>query len=204
MTRKEPKNKRVTDILNSAINEFLENGYEKTSMEAISQRAKLTKGGLYHHFRSKDEILLAANKVLSEPIEKLMDECASFERAADGLRYFSKEYLRYHLEHYQNVLFFFLSTTKIMASPQLLSMYRDYTVQYANFFKGLFERAVEQGDFLPHDSNAWALAYVSALDGVIWYLAVNKDILFEEAIKGFEEVFINSLLALEERSNEDD
>ncbi|MBP2653945.1 MAG: transcriptional regulator TetR family, partial [Firmicutes bacterium] len=55
---KEPKEKRISDILDSAITEFLENGYEKTSMEAIARRAKLTKGGLYHHFSSKDEILL--------------------------------------------------------------------------------------------------------------------------------------------------
>ncbi len=200
MTRKEPKDKRVSDILDSAISEFLENGYEKTSMEAIAKRAKLTKGGLYHHFRSKDEILLAANRVLFEPIEELMGECAGFERAVEGLRYFIKQYISYHVEHPQNTIFFFLSMTKVMAAPELSAMYRDYTVQYTAFFTELFSRAVAQGDFQPHDTKARALAYESALDGVLWYLSVNKDISYEETVKGFEEVFINSLLIPEKWS----
>ncbi|MDQ1254969.1 MAG: hypothetical protein QG646_4241, partial [Euryarchaeota archaeon] len=44
------------------------------------------------------------------------------------------------------------------------------------------------------------LAYESALDGVLWYLSVNKDISYEETVKGFEEVFINSLLIPEKWS----
>jgi AcrR family transcriptional regulator len=204
MTRKEPKDKRVSDILDSAISEFLENGYEKTSMEAIAKRAKLTKGGLYHHFRSKDEILLAANRILFEPIEELMVESAGFERAAEGLRHFIKQYIRYHVEHPQNAIFFFLSMTKVMATPELSVMYRDYTVQYTAFFTELFAKAVTQGDFKSQDSKARALAYESALDGVLWYLSVNKDISYEETVKGFEEVFINSLLIPDDRSNEDD
>ncbi|HWP96952.1 MAG TPA: TetR/AcrR family transcriptional regulator [Syntrophomonadaceae bacterium] len=193
MTRKEPKDKRISDILDSAISEFLENGYEKTSMEAIARRVNLTKGGLYYHFSSKDEILLAANRVLFEPVGDLMTECAGFARATEGLRHFIDQYLRYHMERPQNVIFFFLSMTKVMASPQLSGMYREYTEQYTAFFEGLFTRAVEEGDLRPHNTHAQALAYESALDGVLWYLAVNEKFTFEETIKGFEEVFIDSL-----------
>jgi hypothetical protein len=90
--------------------------------------------------------------------------------------------------------------TKVMAAPELSAMYRDYTVQYTAFFIELFAKAVEQGDILPHDAKSRALAYESALDGVLWYLSVNKDISYEETVKGFEEVFVNSLLIPEKRS----
>lgn len=193
MTHKEPKDKRVSDILDSAISEFLENGYEKTSMEAIARRANLTKGGLYHHFSSKDEILLAANQILFEPVGDIMAECAAFARATDGLRHYINHYLRYHLERPQNVIFFFLSMTKVMASPELSVMYRAYTEEYTAFFEGLFARAIIEGDLRPHNTKAQALAYESALDGVLWYLAVNENFTFEETIKGFEAVFIDSL-----------
>ena len=193
LSQKKPKEKRVSDILDSAISEFLENGYEKTSMEAIARRANLTKGGLYHHFSSKDEILLAANQVLFNPINDLMTECASFARATDGLRYFIDQYLRYHMERPKNVIFFFLSMTKVMASTELSSMYRGYTEQYTAFFEGLFARAVTEGDLRSHNTHAQSLAYESALDGVLWYLAVNENFTLEETIKGFEEVFIDSL-----------
>lgn len=190
---KEPKEKRISDILDSAITEFLENGYEKTSMEAIARRAKLTKGGLYHHFSSKDEILLAANQVLFEPISELKTKCAGFACATDGLRYYIGQYLRYHMERPKNVIFFFLSMTKVMASPELSAMYREYTVQYTAFFEQLFARAVAEGDLRPHNTHTQALAFESALDGVLWYLSVNENFSYEETVKGFEEVFIDSL-----------
>jgi len=197
MTRKEPKNKRVSDILDSAISEFLENGYEKTSMDAIARRANLTKGGLYHHFSSKDEILLAANLVLFEPVDDLMNECAGLPRAIEGLRHFIDQYLRYHMGRPKNIIFFFLSMTKVMASPELSAMYREYTEQYTAFFEGLFARAVAEGDLRPHNTHAQALAYESALDGVLWYLAVNENFSFKETIKGFEGVFVDALLTPE-------
>lgn len=46
-----------TEILRTSARLFREQGYDATSMNDISAALKLSKGGLYHHFRSKDEIL---------------------------------------------------------------------------------------------------------------------------------------------------
>ena len=45
------------EILRTSARLFREQGYDATSMNDISAALKLSKGGLYHHFRSKDEIL---------------------------------------------------------------------------------------------------------------------------------------------------
>src|SRR5947209_19997245 len=45
------------EILRTAARLFQQRGYDATSMNDISAALKLSKGGLYHHFRSKDEIL---------------------------------------------------------------------------------------------------------------------------------------------------
>ena len=45
------------EILQISARLFREQGYDATSMNDISAALKLSKGGLYHHFRSKDEIL---------------------------------------------------------------------------------------------------------------------------------------------------
>jgi AcrR family transcriptional regulator len=39
---------------------FLEKGYEETSIEDILMASGLSKGGFYHYFRSKDEVLMAS------------------------------------------------------------------------------------------------------------------------------------------------
>lgn len=50
---------RRTRILNIALQEFAENGYRGTSLARIAERAELTQAGLLHHFRSKQELLVA-------------------------------------------------------------------------------------------------------------------------------------------------
>ena len=43
-------------ILNTAQNLFFEKGYDKTSMQDIMNVGGLTKGAIYHHFKSKKDI----------------------------------------------------------------------------------------------------------------------------------------------------
>ena len=85
MTKKETKDKRIKDILDAAIHEFVEKGYEATSMESIAVRAGLTKGGLYYHFESKDDILIKANELFMEPVLAFMAEAMGRAKTADGL-----------------------------------------------------------------------------------------------------------------------
>ena len=45
------------EILRAAARLFQQQGYDATSMNDVAAALKLSKGGLYHHFQSKDEIL---------------------------------------------------------------------------------------------------------------------------------------------------
>jgi len=51
--RQEPRQ----EILRTAARLFQQQGYDATSMNDVAAALKLSKGGLYHHFQSKDEIL---------------------------------------------------------------------------------------------------------------------------------------------------
>src|SRR5437868_5600449 len=56
MTRETATGSR-RDILHTAARLFQQRGYDATSMNDVAAALKLSKGGLYHHFQSKDEIL---------------------------------------------------------------------------------------------------------------------------------------------------
>src|SRR6266566_4498948 len=45
------------EILRTSARLFQQQGYDGTSMNDVAAALKLSKGGLYHHFQSKDEIL---------------------------------------------------------------------------------------------------------------------------------------------------
>ncbi len=62
MTRKE--------ILRAAAQIFQEKGYHASSMQDIAEAVELKKGSLYHHVKSKQEILLA---LLDEALEMIID-----------------------------------------------------------------------------------------------------------------------------------
>ena len=56
MTRESALDPRQ-EILRTAARLFQQQGYDGTSMNDVAAALKLSKGGLYHHFQSKDEIL---------------------------------------------------------------------------------------------------------------------------------------------------
>src|SRR5450432_4186441 len=53
----EPRQEPRQEILRAAARLFQQQGYDATSMNDVASALKLSKGGLYHHFQSKDEIL---------------------------------------------------------------------------------------------------------------------------------------------------
>lgn len=56
MSRNKYPEQTVRRILDTATRLFLKNGYEKTSMQAIVQELGMSKGAIYHHFHSKEEL----------------------------------------------------------------------------------------------------------------------------------------------------
>ena len=46
-------------ILDVALELFIDQGYEKTSLRQIAERMGFTKAAIYYHFASKDDILMA-------------------------------------------------------------------------------------------------------------------------------------------------
>jgi AcrR family transcriptional regulator len=61
-------------ILRTAARLFQQQGYDATSMNDVAAALKLSKGGLYHHFQSKDEILFnLMNHAMDITQERVID-----------------------------------------------------------------------------------------------------------------------------------
>ena len=73
--------KTVNQILNVAYRLFMEKGYEHTSIQDIlNNLGGLSKGAIYHHFASKEDILVAVIDRLTYDSNKMLDEIAYSER----------------------------------------------------------------------------------------------------------------------------
>ncbi|MCI9080628.1 MAG: TetR/AcrR family transcriptional regulator [Lachnospiraceae bacterium] len=75
MARNKHPEETVNLILDTAFRLFMEKGYEYTSIQdIIDNLGGLSKGAIYHHFKSKEDILIAvADRITSESNKILAD-----------------------------------------------------------------------------------------------------------------------------------
>jgi AcrR family transcriptional regulator len=75
-------------LLAVAVEVFNQRGYDGTSMEDLAQAAGITKSSIYHHVRSKEELLRLAVSRALDGISAILDQPeASSGRAVDRLEH---------------------------------------------------------------------------------------------------------------------
>lgn len=77
MPKKYNSQKTIQTILNVSTKLFLEKGFDKTSMQDIANTAQMSKGAIYHHFKSKDEIINAVMEMQSTMVEQNLNDWLS-------------------------------------------------------------------------------------------------------------------------------
>jgi hypothetical protein len=81
-------------IISSAEKLFLEKGFDKVSMRDISEEAKLSKGAIYHHYKSKDEII---KEIINKYVELQRSMLVDLIKKTDG--YTGKDKIVYLLDN---------------------------------------------------------------------------------------------------------
>ena len=83
---KMPAEERRDQLLLSAWDLFLKQGYRDTTTEQIARRAGLTKGALYHHFKCKEDLLYGLIKrTTDERLERMREALGQSKTPADML-----------------------------------------------------------------------------------------------------------------------
>ncbi|HYU45183.1 MAG TPA: TetR/AcrR family transcriptional regulator [Terriglobales bacterium] len=83
------------EILRAAARLFQQQGYDATSMNDVAAALKLSKGGLYHHFQSKDEILY---HIMSHAMDITEERVINAVRRINGVEERLRTLIRLHIE----------------------------------------------------------------------------------------------------------
>jgi AcrR family transcriptional regulator len=83
------------EILRAAARLFQQQGYDATSMNDVAAALKLSKGGLYHHFQSKDEILY---NIMSHAMDITEERVINVVRRIEGAEQRLRMLIRLHIE----------------------------------------------------------------------------------------------------------
>ncbi len=74
--------KRIQSIMKAGAELFSTKGFVETSMDEVAAAAKISKGGMYHYFSSKNELLDA---ILVNFIDMVLADLEELDRIADPL-----------------------------------------------------------------------------------------------------------------------
>ncbi|HEX8817659.1 MAG TPA: TetR/AcrR family transcriptional regulator [Terriglobales bacterium] len=83
------------EILRTAVRLFHRRGYDATSMNDVAAALKFSKGGLYHHFQSKDEILFS---LMEQAMKIAEDRVMEPVRTVAGPEQRLRHLIRCHVE----------------------------------------------------------------------------------------------------------
>lgn len=92
--------RRLKKIGKAAASVFNKKGYMETNMNDIAAAAKLSKGGLYHYFNSKEEILfLILDNYMDLALEGLESELQAFRDSRLKMQYIIERHIGLYATH---------------------------------------------------------------------------------------------------------
>lgn len=161
-----PERRTRERILEAAVRVFSHKGYHDARVDEIVEESHTSKGAVYFHFPSKEQIFLALVDEFAELLEeKLLD---SIRSEGDGVRGVDAA-LRVGLDTFGK----YRSLAKIflIQAVGLGSAFEEKRLQILNRFaeviRTYLDQAVADGDIPPIDTRIAAYAWIGAINEVV-------------------------------------
>ncbi|WP_245602235.1 TetR family transcriptional regulator [Peribacillus kribbensis] len=202
----EYKEKRKEEILETAREIFIKQGFEKTTMTDIVEATGLSRGGVYQYFSSTDEMfrhitdrndqeskkwflsLIENSSTAWEAVEKLLQETEQ-DRLSDGIGFGVVQF-----EYFLNSLRVEERASYLMKRFQFL---REY-------FSKLIQNGVETGEFKPlQPIDAIILFIMNVSDGLLLYRLMSfnrlgpKEVYVSEQVEALR-MYLKAVLQVEQ------
>ena len=133
-------------LIDSAVQQFGDQGYAATSVQEITDAAGVTKGAFYHHFGHKEDILRLIHDDFVDYYLSVMDEIvARYDDPADQLAELIKAFVPI-VEAYQASLRVFLQERRYLTGEHFAAVKRKRD-RFDQLFQRVIENGVDQGRF---------------------------------------------------------
>jgi len=160
---------RKSEILDAALTLFVKNSYHGTSIQDIAHAAGLTKGGLYHHLKSKEEILfLLHERFISEGLKRLQTIEKETLSPKEKLIKLLKAHLEIIHEYKDDITIFFKEWGSL--SGENFKIVKKKRTEYEKIFIKVLEEGKQEGIFTVEDSRI-SLFYILGASNFMyqWY-----------------------------------
>ncbi len=163
--RERRKEARPGELLNAALDLFVEKGYSATRVEEVAARAGVSKGTLFLYFQSKEDLFKAVVR------ENIANQFPAWHEEFKTFQGSSADMLRYTLvAWWERIGKTRLSgITKLVMSeaqnfPEIANFYQEEVIQPGNaLIRGILERGVKRGEFRQLDTEQAIHAVVAPM-----------------------------------------
>ena len=186
-------------ILQQAMRLFLEKGYHGTSIDEITQAAELTKGALYWHFKSKQDLL---KRIIKKHETRFLDELIQAVGEIQGgtLEKFEK-YFRFNsaFAYYNRELcasFTTLAAELVGAHHEIEPEIKRIYKKYQTFLSKLILQGKKEKVFKRElDPDLAALSIIAFHNGILLQWSMNRNVIDGEAfVKTFKNIMLKGLM----------
>jgi TetR/AcrR family acrAB operon transcriptional repressor len=174
VTDKPTPEARRQAILAAAISVFAVHGFDAATTDEIARAAGLSKGGLYWHFKSKDDILAALlEQFFNQELAVLEQPAQAGGSVGARLRQLGEQAVDAILQM-EPVLpvvleFYALAARQAQARAQIQGYYQRYQRRLAD----LLQQGYDTGEFRAGTAEQYALLLIAQLEGLalMWAIA---------------------------------
>ncbi|OGO49028.1 MAG: hypothetical protein A2Z30_07920 [Chloroflexi bacterium RBG_16_64_43] len=181
------------EILAAAAQIFREKGYHATSMQDIAEAVNLQKGSLYHHIRSKEEILASLlDRALDLLILSMQEVMASPLSVEEKLRSAMRMYADNIAVHSDLAAVLLLEYRNL--SPRLRARHMGRRDRFEALWRELLRQGMQQGVFRTSDEKLVALAILGVQNWMLTWYRAEGPLSAAELSNRFADLFLNGLL----------
>lgn len=157
-------------IITIATKLFSERGFEKTPLSAVCEVANVSKGLIFHHFKSKDELLREIFKKTTETIIEINNFNDVNQTAKEKL----KELLNSFFSQLEKDKLFFQFNLNMIVQPSTKELLKELIQERSDFILNSTRKIFDEID--AENSLAKSFMFISELDGIaLNYLGIYKN-----------------------------
>jgi len=139
-------------IINAALAEFAQNGYEKASTNEIVKNADISRGLLYHYFKDKEELYEVLTKYAIDTfVDKInssidWEEPDIFERLKQ-ITFVKIEVSRVYPKLFNFVINIFLKDNNVQTMEDAYAFYDKLGINIQELFTNVYQKGIDYSKF---------------------------------------------------------
>ena len=172
---------------------FVKNGFSETRMDDIAENSGLSKGAIYHHYKSKKDLFLALIDFWEEYFffKIFFNKDVESKNSADLLRDMAKDMI----ETFKNRKYILLAELEFWSLANHDEDVRAKTealyIKLMKLIRTIISKGVDSNEFKKLDVDVAALSVMTSLQGVIWFsIFQDKNISAEQYLNNVIEFII--------------